>query len=79
MKKFCESLREYVKYIIDFEKKNMPSSTKKEIKTHQDAKVCYICGKKILKNSLKVKIVEQLETMVIIQVNIEVQLIVYVI
>ena len=55
MKKFCESLREDVKYIIDFEKKNMPPSTKKEIKTHQDAKVCYICGKKILKKLTKSK------------------------
>ena len=42
MKKFCESLREHAKNIIDFEKKKMLSLTKEELKPHQDAKVCYI-------------------------------------
>ena len=28
--------------------------TKEELKSHQDAKVCYIYGKRMLKNSLKV-------------------------
>ena len=28
--------------------------TKEKLKSHQGAKVCYICGKRILKNSLKV-------------------------
>ena len=31
MKKFCESLREHAKYIIDFEKKKMLPLTKEEI------------------------------------------------
>ena len=50
MKKFCESLREHMKNIIDFEKKKMLPLTKEELKSHQDAKVCYICGKRFLNN-----------------------------
>ena len=53
MKKFCESLREHAKNIIDFQKKIMLPLTKKELKPHQDAKLCYICGKGILKNPSK--------------------------
>ena len=49
MKKFCEYLRKHPKSIIDFEKKKMLPLTKKEIKSHQDTKICYICGKRILK------------------------------
>ena len=48
IQKFCETLREHAKNIIDFEKKKMLSLTKEESKSHQDAKVCYICGKRIL-------------------------------
>ena len=43
MKKFCESLREQAKNMIDFEKKKMLPLTKEELKSQQDAKVCYIC------------------------------------
>ena len=42
MKKFCESLREHAKNIINFEEKKMQPLTKKEIKTHKDTKVVYI-------------------------------------
>ena len=47
MKHFCESLREHAKNIIDFEKKKVLPLTKEKVKSHQDAKVCYICGKGI--------------------------------
>ena len=50
MKKFCESLREHMKNIIDFEKKKMLPLTKEELKSHQDAKICYISGKRSLNN-----------------------------
>ena len=50
MKKCCESLREHAKYIIDFEKKKMSPLTKEELKSYQDAKVCYICEKSSLKS-----------------------------
>ena len=49
MKTFCESLREHTKNITDFEKKKMLPLTKEELKSYQDAKVCYICGKRFLK------------------------------
>ena len=55
MKKICESLREQAKNIIDFEKKKMLQLTKEELKSHQDAKVCYICRKRILKKLSKSK------------------------
>ena len=48
-KKFCTSLREHTKNVIDFEKKKMLPLTNEELKSHQDAKECYICGKRILK------------------------------
>ena len=55
MKTFCESLREQAKNIIDFEKKKMIPLTKEELKSHQDVKVCYICGKRILQKHAKNK------------------------
>ena len=55
VKKFCESLKEDPKNIIDFEKKKMLLLTKEKLKSHQDAKVCYICGKIILQKLAKNK------------------------
>ena len=49
MKKFCTSLREHIKNLIDLEKKKMLPLTKKELKPYQDAKVCYIYGKRFIK------------------------------
>ena len=46
MKKFCTSSREYAKNIIDLEKKKMSPLAKEKLKSYQDAKLCYICGKK---------------------------------
>ena len=45
MENFCESLREDVKNIIDFEKE--------ELKSHQDAKVYYIFVKSIFEKLSK--------------------------
>ena len=45
MKKFCSSLREIAKNITDFEKKKMLPLLKEASKSHQDAKVSYICEK----------------------------------
>ena len=47
MKKFCTSLREHSKNIIDSEKRKILPLTKEELKSHQDAKEYYICGKRI--------------------------------
>ena len=41
-----------MKNTIELEKKKMFPLTKEELKLHQDAEVCYSCGK--LKSSLKV-------------------------
>ena len=49
MKKFCDSLKEHAKDIIDFEKRKMLPLTKEELKPHKNAKECYICGKGIQK------------------------------
>ena len=51
IKKFCASLREHAKKIIDLEKKKMLLLTKEELKSHQDARVCYIYGRRILKKA----------------------------
>ena len=54
MKRFCTSLREHEKNTIDFEKEKMLPLTKK-LKSYQDAKMCYICGRKVLKKFAKGK------------------------
>ena len=43
MKKFCESLREHANRIIHFKKRKMLPLTIKELKSHEDTKVCYLC------------------------------------
>ena len=48
-KKFCTFLREHAKNIIDFEKRKLLPLTKEELKSDQDAKLCYICGKIFIK------------------------------
>ena len=79
MKKFCSSLREHATDIINFESKKMLTLTEKELKLHKGATACYICGKRLLKKFAKDKIIKKLETIAILQVNTEVQHIVYVI
>ena len=54
MKKFCNSLREPVKNII--EKKKMLMLAKEKLKSHQDTNVCYNCGEQILTKLAKDKI-----------------------
>ena len=44
MRKFGTSLREDAANVINFEKKNT-TVNKKELKLHQNATACYICGK----------------------------------
>ena len=46
MKKFCTSLREHPKNIIDFEMNKLLPLAKEELKSNEKVKVCYICGKK---------------------------------
>ena len=49
--KVCKSLREHAKNIIDCEIKKILSLTKEALKSHVNANVCYICGKKNLKKA----------------------------
>ena len=55
MKRFCESLREHGKSIIDFEKKKMLPFIRKELERQQDAKVCYVCGIRFFKKLFRVR------------------------
>ena len=55
MKKFCESLREHARSIIDFEKKKMLLLTRKELEPHEDAKICYIYGLKFFRKLFRDK------------------------
>ena len=53
MKKFSESLRELAMEIINYKKKKMKLLTKEQLKSYKNAKICYICKKKIKKIKLK--------------------------
>ena len=73
MEKFCESLREHAKNVIESEKRKMLPLTKEELKSHQDTKVCYIFRKRILKKLSRSINYRKVEIIAFIQVNIEVQ------
>ena len=47
MKKFCEFLREHAMKIISFKKKKKEILTKEQHESYENAKICYICKKKI--------------------------------
>ena len=49
MKNICKTLRKHAKNIIAFEKKKMLPLAKEELKSHEDAQACYICGQRFLK------------------------------
>ena len=63
------------KKIVDFEKRKIWPLPKEELKSHQDANVFYICGKRILKKLSKSINYQKLQIIAIIQVSIEVQII----
>ena len=71
MERFCKSIREHVKNIINSEKKKMLLLTKEELKSHHYAKLCFICGKEPYKSSLGIKVIKMLGIFAIMQVNIE--------
>ena len=78
MKKFCESLIEHAMKVINFKKK-VKLLTKEQQKSYENAKISYICKKKLKINMQKVKNILKLETIIIIQQNLEVLRITYVI
>ena len=56
MKEFCTSLRQHAKNVIDFEKKKSVTLNKEELKSHQDGKARYVCGKRIVRNRQNQKV-----------------------
>ena len=53
MTKFCKDLKEYTTKIINYEKKDMITSTKQEKENYSNQKVCYICKKEFDKSDKK--------------------------
>ena len=53
MTKFCKDLREHATKIINYEKNDMIPLTKKEEKSYNNQKVCYICKKELDKSDKK--------------------------
>ena len=73
MKKFCSSLREYATNAINFEKKKMFPLTKRSYNyTKMQQNVIFV-EKNSQKSLLNIKIIKKLETIAILQVNIEMQ------
>ena len=66
MKKFFESLREHSIKITNFKKKIMKLLTKEQQESYENARIRYICKKKLKTNVWKIK------NIVIIQENIKV-------
>ena len=65
--------------IINLKKKKMKLLTKEQQESYENAKICYICKEKFENKYLKDKNIVKLEIIVIIQGNIEVLRIAYVI
>ena len=79
MKKFCTYFFKRICKICNwFWKEKNVTVNKEELKSYQDAKVCYICSERILKK-LKIKIIKRSEIIVITQGNTEAQHIILVI
>ena len=55
MKRFCEFLREQAMKTITFKKKTTKLLTKEQQESYQNAKICYICKKRIENKYLKGK------------------------
>ena len=69
--KFCESLREHEMKRINFEKKKMILLTNEQQESNEKRKICYIYNKSLNINTLTIKIIVKLNSIVIILVNTE--------
>ena len=54
-KRFCESLRQHAMRIINFKNKKMNLLAKEQEESYENAKICYICKKKIENKCVKDK------------------------
>ena len=79
MKRFCEFLREHAVKIINLKKIKMKLLTKEQPESYGNAKICYICQKKIENKYLKDKKYHQARDHCHYTRNIEVLCIAYVI
>ena len=79
MKKFCESLREHAMKMINFKKKKMKLSTKEQQELYEMQRSVIFARKNLKINIWKIKNIVKLEIIVIIQENIEVLHMAYVI
>ena len=66
MKNFCESWRKHAKNITDFEKQKTVTVKQRRTKITSRCKSMF-CGKRFLKHLLMIKIIEKLETIVILR------------
>ena len=55
---YCEFLREHAMKIINFKKKKMKLLTEKQQESYENAKICFICKKKLKINIGKISIVK---------------------
>ena len=55
IKKFCKFLRDFAIKIVNFKKKKMKLLTKEQQESYENAKICYICEKKLENEYLKEK------------------------
>ena len=79
MKKFCESLRERTINIINFKKKKMKLLTNEQQESYKNANTVMFAKKNLKTNLGKIKNIVKLEIIAIIQGNIEVLHIAYII
>ena len=79
LKKFCEYLGEHAIKIIRFKKKKNEITNKIATRIIRKCTICYICQEKFEINYLKDRKCCDLEIIVIIQLNIEVLLVAYLI
>ena len=80
MKRFYESLREqHALKVINFKKKKMKLLTKDQHESYENTNICYICKEKFENKYLKDNKYRKVKIIVIIQRNIEVLGIAYVI
>ena len=73
MRMFCEILRQHTMKII------VKRKTKEQQESYENTKICYICIEKCENKYLKNKNIVKLESIVIIQKNVEVLLVAHVI
>ena len=79
IKKFCEFVREHAMKIINFEKEKKKLLTEEHKESYENAKICYIFKENFEISIYKIKNILKLQIIVIIQENIEVLRIAYVI